>query len=307
MSRFRTSKGMQRRFRPQVETLEAKYTPSVTLSGTKLIIDGSDGVNNVVVTQNDQADTITVVENNGSAQTFKSSKVTDIKVDLKDGGDSFTFRLAGTWNFVRPKNFVVDLGAGQDSASFDLAHNATSGLAEVNGNISINLLGKGGADKLTAQFGQAENATVTLISDFGTGDDSASVTFLGDFQAANVALRFIADNSDSVDDGSDVFKVDAQGVDLNAASSLDIDMAGGRGTDTLDVLYSGELDGLLKVRMDGGKQRDTVRAGIGLDSHSSGSLDAIIRGGAELVDTVALSLLNESTNVAVINAKQFQD
>jgi hypothetical protein len=304
MSRFNTQ---YRHFRPMLETLEAKDCPSVTLSGTTLIITGDNGINNVVVTQNDEANTITVVENNGSAKQFKSSAVSSIVVSLKDGADSFTFKLGGTWDFLRAKNISVDLGVGQDTATFDVAHDGSGGDAEIDANLSISVSGKGGADKLTASLGRVENASVNLTADLGDGDDMGTVTLLDDFQAGKVTLKFLASNSDTVDDGNDNIKVTAQAIDLDAASTLDVDMAGGRGMDTLDFLYSGNLDGLLKLRSDGGKAQDTVKASIALHDDSDGSLDAIIRGGEYSRDTVALALVNESSTATIINAKQLQD
>lgn len=295
-------------FRPGFENLESRDCLSATLANGTLSIIGGTLIDKVSITLNDQADTITVVENGGTPQPFASSAVTDILVDLKASNDELTFKLAGNAGITRAKNLHFDLGAASDKATIDLANDA-GGLALIQAKLIVDVKGGIGFDTTDIRLGKIENVRVDVVVDGGNQADSTTVKMLGNLVNADVEISNIAEDTiASINDGQDTVKVEASGIKINKDSKLDIGLVGGQDRDTLDVIYSGELDGLLFVRMNGGRDKDIVRAKITLDSESDGALDAIVRGGGTNRDLVSLLLIDNSNNeVNILNAQQLQD
>jgi hypothetical protein len=294
-------------FRPGFESLESRDCMSATLANGVLSVVATNFIDDVAITLNDEANTITVVEN-GVTRNFASSDVVNVVVTLKASNDDFAFRLAGNQGITRPKNFLFDLGVASDTALIDLANN-DNGIATISANVNLTVLGDIGFEDIEVRLGRVENANVNLTLNSGNQADATSVEFLGNLVDASVAVSFPASNgATNFNDGRDTIRVEANGIKINSDSILNVTMNGGQDRDTLDVIYSGELDGLLKVRMDGGRDKDTVRANLALDNESDGTLDAIIRGGASNNDIVALLLDDDSNGEAnILNAQPLQD
>src|SRR5262249_36532168 len=102
--------------------------------------------------------------------------------------------------------------------------------------------------------------------------------------------------------GNDTYTVRADDTIIDEFATLDVNVVGGSGTDVIDFSFAAGLDGLLKVRLDGGAGNDTVKAVIEIDDFSIGTLDAKLFGGKGN-DTLTLKVFNDAgNNVHILNA-----
>jgi len=304
-------------FRPGFESLETRMVPAF-ISGNALVIEGGNGADQVLVIEDHQANQIQVIQN-GQVQNFSSAGILNINANLGKGNNSFSYRLGGGSDFTDAKNINVVLGPavvfmpGKNQATFDLANDGAGGLADVRANLNISVLGSSGADSVQATFNMVEDANVRLTTQLRHGDDTVTANIMGDLEDSDVTFDLqeandLAFQGFKFKGGNDSMTVLADAdVDLDAGSNLNVLMNGMARNDMLTFRYDGELDGTLFLRMDGGAGRDSAQAMITLDNFSDGSLDAIVRGGAN-GDIVQLLLTDNSNgDVDILNALSLQD
>jgi hypothetical protein len=142
-------------------------------------------------------------------------------------------------------------------------------------NVLINDLGNGKlAIVADGKFSLKPNVRTVVIAT-GSGDDTVNYKLFGSASAANlVAISTgvgndnITVNASSLSDsvtlgvnggsGDDEIGVTLGGVPLG--QTVNLFLSGGSGADTFDVNASGEVDGLLNVRVNGGGGLDTSAA-----------------------------------------------
>jgi hypothetical protein len=257
MQRIGTSGHKGGNFAARFESLEERQCLSVNVTsietedGTRLKIEG-DAKDNVIEVVSHGDGSVSV--KNGAGKLLAAvDDVSVIRASLKGGADAFTYRLEDT--LVRDQSIFLELGAGADQASFDLA----AGVSEANLKIEV---------------------------DGGAGADTISST-IGSLAAAQVA--FFANGGD----GADNIAVDGTGATISADSRLRAKLFGEAGKDTLTATFDGKIDGILNIQNDGGKGVDKVVTSITAAAESIGTLrtKASGRGG---VDEVALSVVDNS-------------
>lgn len=263
------------RTRLRLTPLESRECPSVAVatydSGSTVRISGDAAADHVTVSQNDATDTLTVSWGSGS-QTFRSSTVKMILIDLKGGDDTLQYVVQGD-RFTNSKDIRVDLGQGNDSANFDFTGNQNQ--IHLRADLRAIVQAGDGNDSVQANFGTIENrAKVTFRTYLGAGDDSASLAMHG---------ALIEQSRTSIDleggTGNDRLSVNAQDVAIATQSDLNIWQTGGDGNDRMEVAYSGALQGSLMTRIDAGNGNDVVDVEYVVDYLSTGTASAGLVGG----------------------------
>lgn len=295
-----------------LESLETRYCPSVTIatadSGHTLVITGDNAANTVTITQDDDDNEIKVQVAGGQTKFFNSNEITAVTVNLKGGDDKFTYKLGGGSDFLFDKIIFVQLGKGNDKATFDFA---TSGAA-IKDKLTVAVAEDGGGDDTAdITLGRVDGQDVFVRTRMEFGNDTVNVTLKDDLRTdSNVKLDLIDNNNLQLLfvvpiqlGGNDKYTIKADGgpsgdVDIADNAVLDIGVAAGDGQDLIDLKYEGELDGKLRVILNGNDGKDTVKAVFDLEDDSDGTLDVRVLGGKG-ADTLKLQIFND---VSIIQA-----
>jgi hypothetical protein len=296
----KTSTRRRSGFRPQLDNLENRVTPSTVVFPTgshTLNIIGDNHANTVDIQQDDSNNDLTIVAD-GHTFSFNSDQFSKINIALNGGNDHLSYELQS--DFTNAKLLNIDLGKGNDQANLDFFDNGN-----IHADLFIKLQAGSGNDNLTASFGQVEDAHVNLFAAMGDGKDDATINLFGDLTGTarvdvnvdggdgNDRITFNANEDDVNNDGT--------GIDISADAQLNVALSGGKGNDTIDATYEGELDGTFSFQADGGKGNDTIDAEITLDSASSGSLHAFVRG-KDGNDDLTLNVTDNSGGTASVDA-----
>lgn len=315
-SRFTATKPTARHarpsaFRPSLEQLDERLCLSVTVGtidgGHTLVITGDNAANAVTIIQNDN-DNDLIVQAPGVNQTFDSNQITKVVINLLGGADTLTYKLGGGSDFEFAKNILFQGGAGNDVSSFDFNNDGSGGQAEVRASLSVTVNDAGvvDADTATVTLGKVDDVAVLVRTRLGFGNDLFNGTLAGDLSDdANVKFDLVdANDFLFLRGGIDKYTIKADNdVDIDNDAVLDINVVAGTGNDTIDLAFRGEVDGLLKVRLDGGAGIDTIKANITLDDGSDGTLDAILFGRAGN-DALTFNLIDNSDNgFTILNAR----
>src|SRR5262245_25008345 len=109
----RKAKATRRTIRPQIEALEDRWCPAVTVTtinnGATLVITG-DGANNAVTIRDNAEDDLLQVVTGGVTRNFDTSDINRIVVNVQGGNDSFSYLLTGGSDFEFEKIINLDLG-----------------------------------------------------------------------------------------------------------------------------------------------------------------------------------------------------
>src|SRR5262245_2809351 len=166
----------------RLEALEVRDCPAVSVlfdnATHTLTITGDKYANNVNLVIDDLNNQLKLTAD-GASQTFKSSDVWKIKLDLKGGNDNLQVALADGSNFVYGKNIDAQLGNGQDSAYFDIYHGSHIG-ATLYSSLRINVYGGDDNDTVVGNFGRKQGGQLYFQAYMGKGDDTAQAAVWGD-------------------------------------------------------------------------------------------------------------------------------
>lgn len=160
-------------------------------------------------------------------------------------------------------------------------------------NIVINDLGNGRLAVVADNKFQVRTGVQTVIVATGGGDDSVSYNLFGAASAANFVSIATGSGNDSIglngtslNDsltvgvnagiGDDDISVNLGGVPLG--STVNLYLTGSAGADSFDLNASGEVDGTLNVRANGGGGADTLSGDIDVAAGSTGTVTAILAG-----------------------------
>jgi hypothetical protein len=245
-------------FRPQLEQLEERWCPSVTVS-TVPIFNG----NLLKITGDSAADTVNVSDlgnghmdvTDGDGNALGSADgVTRVKIDTKGGADVVHYTLVN--QLTNSQAILVNLGSGDtNEATFDFS----PGISDAN--LLLSVEGASGADAISATLGSLTAAHVGVFMYGGGGNDNLSVT--------------------------------AGGANIDADSSLLVRLDGAWGDDGIVTTFSGQILGGLFVSADGGRGVDTITSDITADPGSTGRLLATANGG-QGTDNVTLNVHDNS-------------
>lgn len=241
---------MRNVLRPAFEALENRDVPSVTLqtldNGHTLKITGTGAWENVQIVENQLTGMLDVTyfktprPNSATIQTvnqlsFSNTEVTKVIVDLKGGNDSFSYSLAEGSHVTVARQWLIDLGAGNDSLVID------TGKVFDDSPELLQTLGLESSEGLTpddvtdAEFqalslAPLEVPTIQAATGFtihaGTGNDTLDVN-LGEIRN-RAAVRLTT----MLGDGNDVFELSSN-YDVTGSGTLLVDVNGGAGKDAI--------------------------------------------------------------------------
>lgn len=317
----------RRKLRPALEALENRDVPSVTMqtfnNGHTLKISGNGDWENVQIVENQQTGMLDIsyyrmpkpnqiMELVINQVSYSSTQITKVMVDLKGGDDFFSYSLAEGSNLTSSRQWLIDMGAGNDTVKVDTAKTHTVGGEEASigavpdgeywtiespptdyekgkgatvgntvdtGHSSIQAatgmtiqMGAGN-DSLNIVLGEVNNrAAVRLTTMLGAGSDYMLLTSDYDVKGSGTVLV-------DVNAGDGVDEVSAQFNGLVDSNCLvDVLYRGGAGTDVMDVGFFGKLDGRLNVRMYGGSGMDKLSLITDTDMESTGLLSFMLLG-----------------------------
>jgi len=271
---FTTPRRPGRGFHPRLEALEDRQALSVSVGidpqapGT-LVITGDAAANRVKITQFDElvSPILRVESINGQFATkeFDSSQIAAVRINLL-GGDDYLLYDTGSDYYFFAKEITVNLGQGNDRTDLSF-FNGTS-LKPILKDLAITVRAGRGKDHLEANFGIVPAVggghDVSLTALMGRGKDNAFCFLWGDLQAGSsmqLDLRGgLGSDRLSFDAGTDFYTVDNHSpeVDVAAGALLDVRLRGQAGVDNLMFEYSGDLDGSVVVQAIGGTEDDEV-------------------------------------------------
>jgi hypothetical protein len=246
-------------FRPSLEVLESRWTPTITpidcnpdVAGNDgLLVLGTAGPDRVIVTDDPFADTITVehdVGNNGTIDFTETTSTLDycVQADLGAGNDILVYNVQSDYSGHSKSLFVV-LGTGNDRVTFNTngfdITNSSEWIIEIAESPSDQIVG--GNDRVFLNFASQDdqgtntsilNSAVSVTVELGAGQDEVTTNFDGD----------IGDNTGEADSG----------VDIAVSLGLQNDKFSGLfDLDFFDIFNDGEL----AIRVDGGRHTDQIR------------------------------------------------
>src|SRR5262249_21314787 len=110
-----------------------------------------------------------------------------------------------------------------------------------------------------------------FLANLGTGNDKFTADFNGNDLAGTARVDFAVFGAGTDDQITFNVGTTAAGVDVASGARLELEAAGGTGTDKITVAYAGDLDGKLNLEARGGDGNDTVTATVALAAGSTGS------------------------------------
>ena len=248
----------RRTFRPQLEPLEERWCPSVTVS-TVPVFDG----NLLKITGDSEADTVNVSDlgnghidvTDGDGNVLGSADdVTRVKIDTKGGDDVVHYTLAN--QLTNSEAILVNLGSGDtNEATFDF----TPGVSDAK--LFVSVESASGADTISATLGSLTAAHAGIVMYGGGGNDHLSVS--------------------------------ATGAIIDEDSSLVVRLDGAGGNDNVVTTFSGQVMGGLFVSAEGGRGDDIMTSDVTADPGSTGRLLATAAGG-QGTDNVTLNVNDNS-------------
>ena len=299
-------------------------------NGHSLVIQG-DGANDVItVRDNGQGGVTASITLASGVKTIDATGVTSIEIDAGGGNDSISYALTGALS--QNDSLKVCMGKGSSQATLDFSAGLVDAALAVHidggkgdnevttqfGPITdsrVNLtecLGKGdatshvnfggtlssslvtatvnggaGADEVFVQLGNVSNSNLQFFSCLGKGANSFDLEETGSLQ--NSVVHFHVDGGS----GGNSVTFNANEVNVDETSRLNLDTCPGAGNDTVTVNYSGQMDGELDVKAYGGQGNDTMNVDLTLEQGSTGRIHAHVNGGAG-DDVMSLNVYDHS-------------
>jgi hypothetical protein len=273
------------RFVPHLEALEDRNCPSfIAVEGHTLVIRGDASANTISITDSGNG----TISGTIDGQSATGTAINHVVVPTGAGNDTLTYTLTNP--LTNSERLQIDMGSGTDSATLDFSPGVT------NAHLKVDFHGDKGSDTLTTMLGPITNSQVYFQSNLGRGADTFDSTLLGDI-VGDSAVRFLVHGGK----GDDTLGFHAASTNIDAASKLDVNLLGGKGNDTINVDYTGQLNGKLHINADGGKGNDTITANVTLNSGSTGELRGIVRGGPG-ADTLTFNVFDNSGGTADVDA-----
>jgi hypothetical protein len=250
------SRAKRATFKPQLETMENRLVPTVSLhvSGSDAYVDG-DYWGNDNLTIRAFGDGSYKVEDNAGHSVMVNGAGMKLHVSTHWGNDTVRY-VTGDFNSATIANFApsdvdVDLGEGNDK--FTGTFNKDIGFLN---HVILNVHGSGG-DDMIAVYGQP------------------------------VAPKRSGDN---ITDGK---AINTDGLFIDGSSSLEVGLFGDGGNDKLFFNYDGQLMGNMDMELDGGSGNDQVEARANI---RAGSLGVFGQTGAHgVMETTQLARVDGSS------------
>jgi hypothetical protein len=241
------------------------------------------------------ANTISVTDNGSGmisgtidGQKASGTAINHVVIHSGAGNDTLTYTLTGP--LTTREHLQIDMGSGTDSATLDFSPGIT------NTDLKVDFTGGKGTDTLTTKFGPITGSHIFFRSNLGKGADTFDGTLLGNIMGDS-AVRFLVRGGK----GADTLGFHAAATNIDAGAKLDVNLLGGKGNDTINVDYTGVLNGKLHLNANGGKGDDTITATVTLNAGSTGEFRGAVRGGPGH-DTLTFNVIDNSGGTADVDA-----
>lgn len=288
-----TSSPIRNRFFPNLESLENRCCPSVSVVRVfnTLIVQGDGADNTVTITdQGNGAISASITGSSGNAAN-SGANIRNVVVYTRGGNDTVNYQLTAAK--TASLNLAIDLGSYQDGTG-----NTNNVNLDFDQNIScpwltIGVTGTRGQDHVFAEFGAITNTYLNYAAYLGANNDSFEAVLGGNINGyASVAMAAIGGW------GNDTINVhqSAANVDIAYHALLSLLLEGNGDADTIDFDYQGQVKGKLSVGIYGGYGADTVNAELTLNSGSTGRVAAAVFGGEDS-DTLTLKICGTSSSL----------
>ncbi|MFO0814551.1 MAG: hypothetical protein U0796_15125 [Gemmatales bacterium] len=296
----------------RLEALEDRQLLAITTQlldgGATLRLVGDAQQEVVYITQDDASDNLMVnwfrmgSEPVGDLpqpiQSFNSSKISKIVIELRGGNDQLHFVL-GSDQLLWAKNISVDMGTGDDSVFIDMGGllvttqegdasipKPTGHLgddvvidpiipdpSELEAPVRIDVKAGAGNDTVDAVFGNV-HANLVYRVDGGIGNDQLSAAQAGRIYEGSAVLFELTGG-----EGNDHLSNSLGQDGIARGGQLSILQRGGNGQDVLQMeSYGSSIQGRLMINQFGGNGNDTIASTVLAHWGSEGSLAARVYG-----------------------------
>jgi hypothetical protein len=342
-------------FRPNFDTLEAREVPAVSIysmdGGRTLKIVGSKDSDEIRIVQDDTNDTLEIYSavlpkselasvSSVGVQTFTSSTVKKLVIDLGVGNDAFYYSLAEGSDLNFTKTITLNTGSGNDLVRFETA-SPRQNLDEFYRQEALRSAEEAkalesGVDRSSSEdvmslpafcyappMNSTINAKLVVTLDTGTGNDRVDINV--GTQADESVVRFTT----KLGTGDDSFALTSNYA-VGDYAKLIVSVAGGTGNDFIDATFQGyvadkglvdllldgdagddylntsffnRVDGQFKVHQLGGDGDDDLNLNSHLTYDSTGFVDVVLDGelGNDTVTYSALGFDDPSVAHVLIN------
>jgi hypothetical protein len=276
------------RARPQLETLEDRWCPSVVLQGHNLLVSGSSGGDQITVRDGGHGNvTASVVDSQGHRTALSANGVGRIVINSSSGSDRIDYAL--TAPLTTSEQVVVNVGSGRNQIGLDFSRGVSAP------SLIVQVHGGRGDNTLWTAFGPVRNTNLVFSSFLGDGFDHGTVALLGDVTGNARVSVGLAGGA-----GYDGWNVQERG-NIGAAAQVSLTAQGGGQSSTVHVDYAGKLDGKLTVVTRGGRSFDWLESTINLIRGSVGSLTARAIGG-QGDDVLTLLVHDQGSHMRLLDA-----
>jgi hypothetical protein len=270
---------------PRLEALEDRNCPSfIAVKGHTLLIFGDATADTVSIMDSGNGTVMGTID----GQTATGTSIKNIVVHTGGGDDTLTYMLTNA--LTTAEHLQINMGSGKDSATLNFSPGIT------NTRLKVDFTGGRGDDTLTTMFGPIMNSHVNFRANLGKGDDTFDGTLLGNI-IGDSAVRFLVQGGK----GADTLGFHAAATNIDAGAELAVNLRGGKGNDTINVDYAGQLNGEFVLNTDGGKGDDTITANVTLNAGSTGEFRGRMRGGPGM-DTLTFNVFDNSGGTADVDA-----
>jgi hypothetical protein len=171
-------------------------------------------------------------------------------------------------------NLTEFLGAGGATSHVNFAGPLSNSLA------TVTFQGGSGKDHVFAQLaGSFSNSNLQFLGTLGSGGSSFDLEAVGTAQdpitLQNSVVHFDIDGGS----GGNTITFNAGSVNVDTTSRLNLETCSGTGNDTVNVSYSGQMNGELDLDLQGGPGNDTMHTTLTLAQGSTGRFRGQMLGG----------------------------
>jgi hypothetical protein len=287
---FRTQLGL--------ELLQGRVVPSVVVSQLDLDGDGvgddirivGDAGNNAVTIADNGTGLLTIsIDANRDGDTNDAGELTNaafnlngntgaVEISLGGGNDAVTYNQTANLSGAS-REISINLGGGTNTATVSAGTNDILAASRVD----LDVTGGAGNDTLAVTQGEVRASLVTVHSDLGLGNDSATIAF------DRIDDKAAVDLDTSLGDGLNNLQIDLQEIGFGDRADVHVDIHGGAQKDTVavnlhDDVGNGASRSSLQIDAELFAGKDSFTAGLDyagnifrVDDHSLTSI--AVRGG----------------------------
>jgi len=205
------------------------------------------------------------------------------------GGGTGSNHITTNFGAITNSQLVLTecLGSGGATANVNFGGLVSGSLT----NVTIN--GGAGNDHVFAQVSSFTSSNLQFYAHLGGGTNTFDMETTGTAQnpisLQNSVVHFDVDTGS----GGNAITFNANNVNVDLTSRLNLETCSGAGKDNVTLNYSGQLNGELHLDLEGGAGNDTMSAILTLAQGSTGRVNGLMRGGAGN-DTMTFDIYDNS-------------